>query len=151
MHSEQRNLYIIDKANAFIIKLNHPPPRFHRREKTVVAMRQTFSSITAVSGWALLSHSNWFQQVQVSTLWQRGGFSPCTDRTTPCSRWPRQGSEKGPTRVTRVTAFTWPYWATYRVQKLNSLLWRESNFFEKEGKGKVTLIQSITVFLLANQ
>lgn len=34
MHSEQRNLYIIDKANAFIIKLNHPPPRFHRREKS---------------------------------------------------------------------------------------------------------------------
>lgn len=49
MHSEQRNVCIIDKANPFIIKINYPPFRFHRRQKVVVvAMRQTFLIIAVV-------------------------------------------------------------------------------------------------------
>lgn len=87
--------------------------------------------------------------------WHRGGFSLRRDRTTSYSRWSGQGSEKGPTGVTRLTALMGPAGPPTEHRK-SSLPWRERkfltcDFFEKGGKGKVTFLQSLYLFLLANQ
>lgn len=149
MRSEQRNLYIIDKANAFVIKSNHPPPRCHRREKTVVATRPTFSSITAVSGWALLSHPGWFQQVQLSTLTQ-GRFQPAQGQNHILQPLVQAGQWERAHRSHPTYSSHGPCWATYRAQEIQSALKRKEVFdlwlFWEGRKGEGNF-PAITVFI----